>query len=278
MKEMTERLGDGPRAAAAYPAAHEDYIARRDELGEVPEIAGVSAGGMPTRVKCLHVLVGHSLAAGPGVNPLGDEALAMLADWWRGTRARPTPETPRDVPTGAARMSDGIDLGSAAIDCGTNSIRLLVADVDPDAALVDLDRRMEIVRLGQGVDRPAARPRGAGAHPRRAREYAAHMQRARAPSGCASSPPRPPATPRTRTDFVAGVRERSATSASSPRSSTGDQEAELSFTGATGELAGDRRAAARTWSWTSAAARPSSCRGTDRRRGGALRRRRLRPA
>ncbi|MFP5316499.1 MAG: DUF501 domain-containing protein, partial [Actinomycetes bacterium] len=43
---------------------------------------GVSAGGMPTRVKCLHVLVGHSLAAGPGVNPLGDEALAAISEWW----------------------------------------------------------------------------------------------------------------------------------------------------------------------------------------------------
>jgi hypothetical protein len=48
----------------------------------VPEIAGTSAGGMPTRVKCLHVLVGHALAAGPGVNPLGDEAVAALPDWW----------------------------------------------------------------------------------------------------------------------------------------------------------------------------------------------------
>jgi hypothetical protein len=36
---------------------------------------------MPDRVKCLHVLIGHSLAVGPGVNPLGDEALAQLADW-----------------------------------------------------------------------------------------------------------------------------------------------------------------------------------------------------
>ena len=42
----------------------------------MPEIAGVSAGGMPDRVKCLHVLVAHALAAGPGVNPLGDEALS----------------------------------------------------------------------------------------------------------------------------------------------------------------------------------------------------------
>ena len=55
----------------------------------------------------------------------------------------------------------------AAIDCGTNSIRLLVADVDPDGRLTDLDRRMTIVRLGQGVDRTGARPRGAGADLRR---------------------------------------------------------------------------------------------------------------
>lgn len=37
---------------------------------------------MPTRVKCLHVLVGHALAAGPGVNPFGDEAIEALDDWW----------------------------------------------------------------------------------------------------------------------------------------------------------------------------------------------------
>jgi hypothetical protein len=46
----------------------------------VEEVAGISAGGMPDRVKCLHVLVAHALAEGPGVNPLGDEALAMLRD------------------------------------------------------------------------------------------------------------------------------------------------------------------------------------------------------
>ena len=49
----------------------------------MPEVAGVSAGGMPARVKCLHVLVAHSLGAGPGVNPLGDEALEMLDPWWQ---------------------------------------------------------------------------------------------------------------------------------------------------------------------------------------------------
>jgi uncharacterized protein len=82
MREMTQRLATDPELAAAYAAAHEDYLRRRAELGEVPEIDGVSAGGMPTRVKCLHVLVAHSLAAGRGVNPLGDEALDALGDWW----------------------------------------------------------------------------------------------------------------------------------------------------------------------------------------------------
>ena len=48
----------------------------------MPEIAGVSAGGMPGRVKCLHVLVGHALASGPGVNSLGDEAVAALGPFW----------------------------------------------------------------------------------------------------------------------------------------------------------------------------------------------------
>jgi hypothetical protein len=82
MREMTERLAADPDLRAAYEAAHADYLARRAELGEVHEIDGVSAGGMPTRVKCLHVLAAHALATGPGVNPLGDEAVAMLDPWW----------------------------------------------------------------------------------------------------------------------------------------------------------------------------------------------------
>ncbi|GAA2146708.1 DUF501 domain-containing protein [Kitasatospora kazusensis] len=80
MKDQTARLAEDPELAAAYEKAHEDYIARRDAI-EVLE-GFPSAGGMPDRVKCLHVLVGHSLAAGPGVNPLGDEAIGMLEDWW----------------------------------------------------------------------------------------------------------------------------------------------------------------------------------------------------
>ena len=82
MRDMEQRLRHDPELAAAYRAAHESYLAQRATLGEVPEIDGISAGGMPSRVKCLHVLVAHALAAGPGVNPLGDEALAALPDWW----------------------------------------------------------------------------------------------------------------------------------------------------------------------------------------------------
>lgn len=82
MGEMSERLGADPDLADAYARAHEDYLARRAELGLVDEIDAVSAGGMPDRVKCLHALVAHSLAVGPGINPFGDEALELLPDWW----------------------------------------------------------------------------------------------------------------------------------------------------------------------------------------------------
>lgn len=82
MAEMTERLASDSDLAAAYRAAHRDYLARREAVAHVPEIAGVSAGGMPGRVKCLHALVAHALAAGRGVNPLGDEALDALPPWW----------------------------------------------------------------------------------------------------------------------------------------------------------------------------------------------------
>lgn len=82
MAEMSARLLTDDDLAARYRAAHESYLADRATLGDVPEIEGISAGGMPTRVKCLHVLVGHSLAKGPGVNPLGDEAVDLLADLW----------------------------------------------------------------------------------------------------------------------------------------------------------------------------------------------------
>jgi hypothetical protein len=85
MAEMEARVSTDTDLAAAYHAAHEKYLAARAALGvDVPEVEGITAGGMPTRVKCLHSLVAHSLGAGPGVNPLGDETLATLPEWWIG--------------------------------------------------------------------------------------------------------------------------------------------------------------------------------------------------
>ncbi|GAA1610881.1 DUF501 domain-containing protein [Leucobacter chromiireducens] len=81
MVEFNEMLAEDEELRAQYQRAHEQYIADRDLVGEVPELAGVSAGGMPTRVKCLHALIGHALAAGPGVNPIGD--IALERSGWR---------------------------------------------------------------------------------------------------------------------------------------------------------------------------------------------------
>ncbi|CAN7259660.1 MULTISPECIES: DUF501 domain-containing protein [unclassified Microbacterium] len=75
MPELSALLAEDEGVAAAYLAAHEAYLADRAQFGEVGEIDGISAGGMPSRVKCLHALAGHALAAGPGVNPIGDAAL-----------------------------------------------------------------------------------------------------------------------------------------------------------------------------------------------------------
>lgn len=93
MAEMQERLGTDKELARAYLNAHEQYQEARNELGmDVPEVKGITAGGMPDRVKCLHSLVAHSLSAGPGVNPLGDEALAALPKWWLNDSCEAKPE------------------------------------------------------------------------------------------------------------------------------------------------------------------------------------------
>jgi hypothetical protein len=97
MKEMNARLAADAGLADRYRAAHEDYLARRAKVGDVPEIAGVSAGGMPTRVKCLHVHLAHALAAGPGVNPFGDDVHERTEPWWTGGPCVPaTSPTPAD--------------------------------------------------------------------------------------------------------------------------------------------------------------------------------------
>lgn len=76
MVEFTELLAADEKMQKAYQDAHLSFISDREQFGEVAEIHGISAGGMPVRVKCLHALAGHALAAGPGINPIGDLALA----------------------------------------------------------------------------------------------------------------------------------------------------------------------------------------------------------
>ncbi len=85
MREMTERLTTDADLAAHYRSAHDSYLATRNALGDLG--IAVTAGGMPDRVKCLHVLVAHSLAVGRGVNPLGDEAVDSLGEYFRGEKA-----------------------------------------------------------------------------------------------------------------------------------------------------------------------------------------------
>ena len=59
MRQMQDRLADDPGLVASYRRAHEEYLSKRQAIVEVDEIAEVTAGGMPDRVKCLHVLVAH---------------------------------------------------------------------------------------------------------------------------------------------------------------------------------------------------------------------------
>ncbi len=78
MAKLQEMLEADPELRAKYLAAHESYLAEREAIDHVAEVEGISAGGMPTRVKCLHALAAHSLAKGPGINPIGDLALAEM--------------------------------------------------------------------------------------------------------------------------------------------------------------------------------------------------------
>ncbi|QKE85784.1 Ppx/GppA phosphatase family protein [Arthrobacter sp. NEB 688] len=124
----------------------------------------------------------------------------------------------------------------AAVDCGTNSIRLLVADVGEDGLLTDVVRRMEVVRLGQGIDRtgviaPEAMERtltAAAGYAATCRELGAQRVRFVATSASRDA--------RNADDFVAGVREAFGDLDVAPEVVAGEVEARLSFTGATGDL------------------------------------------
>jgi exopolyphosphatase/guanosine-5'-triphosphate,3'-diphosphate pyrophosphatase len=126
----------------------------------------------------------------------------------------------------------------AAVDCGTNSIRLLIADVDTDvgqgrATLTDVDRRMEIVRLGQGVDTTGRlAPEALDRTLKALRGYAGQI------TGQGAEAVRMVATSATRDAANAGEFTRRVTEVlgAGPEVLTGDEEARLSFLGATAEL------------------------------------------
>ena len=209
MREMEARLQTDPALALQYQQAHVHYLARREELGHVDEIAGISAGGMPDRVKCLHVLAAHALAAGPEVNPFGDEVLALVGQYWQRNSCAGGPV--------------------AAIDCGTNSIRILIADIDTDGKLIELVREMRIVRLGEGVDKtgefsPAALERTFSACEEYRMLIDAHG--VKSVRFVATSASRDVSN---RAAFIEGVHQRLGVS---PEVITGTEEAELSFLGA----------------------------------------------
>jgi hypothetical protein len=121
MVKMNERLRSDESLAAAYADAHESYISARVALGgDVPEIANVSAGGMPSRVKCLHALLGHSLAAGRGANPLGDEVRDTIGEFW--TAPCLGSDTVKNTGTSAGADTGTCGLGpGTSIDTGTGT-------------------------------------------------------------------------------------------------------------------------------------------------------------
>ncbi len=253
MNRMNDRLAEDAELAAAHRAAHEAYLAERDRIGqvsgvgEVKEIAGISAGGMPERVKCLHVLVGHALAAGPGVNRLGDEALEKIAEWWTPDACRcegawdasaevPTKDLSRHVKH-LEKVEALKKVTVAGVDCGTNSIRLLISrpDEQDPQTLADVVREMTIVRLGEGVDATgefsaAALERTFAAVDAYARLVQRHH--AGAVRFVATSATR---DVQNRQVFVDGVRERLGVE---PEVISGAEEAALSFRGAVSALPG----------------------------------------
>lgn len=171
MKEYNARLNEDDDLRRAYERAHMMYLAFRHalamRLGDGEEhIEGTSAGGMPARVKCLHALVAQSLVMGPGVNPVGDDALARMRGEFDADVCRCAPldegRAARRARRHAAGRGEGGTQGSqaapkpsvvvAGIDCGTNSIRLKIARVDADGIHDIVPRMLRVVRLGEGVD------------------------------------------------------------------------------------------------------------------------------
>ncbi|QYH20552.1 DUF501 domain-containing protein [Corynebacterium aquatimens] len=107
MKWMESRLAESEELQADYKAAHEHYLAERNAIEDLG--TDFSGGGMPDRVKCLHVLIAYALAEGPGRLRFGTEAIALAAEH-AGLRGSAIPQ---DWPT-LERL--GISLADAGED------------------------------------------------------------------------------------------------------------------------------------------------------------------
>ena len=206
IKRLDERARSDPAFRSALEAAHDEYAAERGRW--YPEATGWGGvGGARTGVKCLHAHYANHLAG--GADPVGA---------WVAERAEPV--HPGEDRSGRV----------AAVDMGTNSIRLLVAAPGGDGGLFELARDMVITRLGQGVDRtgrlgPASLRRTMDVlerYVRRARALAVERIRVGATSAVRDSADR-----RLLDAEVARI------AGAPPEVLTGDREAELSFLGAT---------------------------------------------
>lgn len=180
MRECNALLKNDVKIAEQYKNASESYKAFRHALAlrlkdSEEHILDISAGGMPDRVKCLHALLAQTLVMGKGVNPIGDIVLNRIVDEFNPSVCRCTipwiddvsDDVSDDASYDASKVSDDVskDVSKvskcevsnksvcvAAIDCGTNSIRLKIARVDSHGITDIVPRMLRVVRLGEGID------------------------------------------------------------------------------------------------------------------------------
>lgn len=184
MRECNALLKNDVKIAEQYKNASESYKAFRHALAlrlkdSEEHILDISAGGMPDRVKCLHALLAQTLVMGKGVNPIGDIVLNRIVDefdpsvcrctipWIDDVSDDASDDVSDDASYDASKVSDDVskDVNKvskcevsnksvcvAAIDCGTNSIRLKIARVDSHGITDIVPRMLRVVRLGEGID------------------------------------------------------------------------------------------------------------------------------
>lgn len=171
MKECNDLLNNNEDVAKKYEQAHKTYLEFRKELANrlndsEEHIKNMSAGGMPVRVKCLHALLAQSLVMGKGVNPIGDMVLNKISSEFSPDICKCTTPWGDDdysqvenekycnpgLENDDLKVPSGKSVCVAAIDCGTNSIRLKIAKVDANGMKDVVPRMLRVVRLGQGID------------------------------------------------------------------------------------------------------------------------------